>query len=83
MHHFETALTDFNQALLQNPDNPDVLFFKAKSQLYLNQIDDAILNFEQVFNQTPDERQASNALLEIATIRVKEKDFYEAYHLLN
>jgi len=36
MHHFETALTDFNQALLQNPDNPDVLFFKAKSQLYLN-----------------------------------------------
>lgn len=71
MHHFEKSIQDFNEALKMRSDNIEALFFKAKAQVNLNLMDEAILNFEQVYNLCVDERTASNALLEIATIRIK------------
>lgn len=71
MHHFEKSIQDFNEALKMWSDNIEALFFKAKAQVNLNMMDEAILNFEQVYNLCIDERTASNALLEIATIRIK------------
>ena len=44
--------------------------------------DDAVLSFEQVFNLCETERTASQALYEIAKIRVQQRDFYEAAHVL-
>ena len=41
--------------------------------------EDAILHFEQVVKYHSNELYAGNALFEIAKLRLKEKDFYEAY----
>eukprot|EP00350_Pseudokeronopsis_sp_OXSARD2_P006781 CAMPEP_0170566124 /NCGR_PEP_ID=MMETSP0211-20121228/79635_1 /TAXON_ID=311385 /ORGANISM="Pseudokeronopsis sp., Strain OXSARD2" /LENGTH=392 /DNA_ID=CAMNT_0010887207 /DNA_START=2076 /DNA_END=3254 /DNA_ORIENTATION=- len=40
---------------------------------------DAILHFEQVVKYQQNEIYAGNALFEIAKLKLKEKDFYEAY----
>lgn len=44
-----------------------------------SQQNDAILHFEQVVKYQQNEIYAGNALFEIAKLRLKEKDFYEAY----
>ena len=44
-----------------------------------NKQNDAILHFEQVVKYNRNELYAGNSLFEIAKLRLKEKDFYEAY----
>lgn len=49
-----------------------------------NSENEAILHFEQVIKNSlsGDDPLSGNALFEIAKIRIKQKDFYEAFHNL-
>ena len=57
-------------------------FYKAKALKKLNNLNDAILYFEQVIRANDDNHLASSALYEIAKIKIQQKDFYEAYYNL-
>lgn len=57
-------------------------FYKAKALKKINNLNDAILYFEQVVRANDDNHLASSALYEIAKIKIQQKDFYEAYHNL-
>ena len=48
----------------------------------MNNLNDAILYFEQVIRANEDNHLASSALYEIAKIKIQQKDFYEAYYNL-
>ena len=43
---------------------------------------DAILHFEQVAKYPDQEFYFGNALFQIAKLRLRQKDYYEAYHCL-
>ena len=57
-------------------------FYKAKALKKLNNLNDAVLFFEQVIQLNEDNHLASSALYEIAKIKIQQKDFYEAYYNL-
>ena len=48
----------------------------------MNNLNDAIIYFEQVIRANEDNHLASSALYEIAKIKIQQKDFYEAYYNL-
>ena len=62
--------------------NPKPNFYKAKVLERLGNYDDAVLAFEQVIKLSTDEYLQSNSLYEITKIRVRQRDFYEAYYFL-
>jgi hypothetical protein len=45
-------------------------------------ISDSVLNFEQVIKYDSEGSMCSDALFQIAKIRISQKDFYEAYYTL-
>jgi tetratricopeptide (TPR) repeat protein len=57
-------------------------FYKAKVLERLGEYDDAVLSFEQVMKLTEDTQLQGNSLYEITKIRVRQRDFYEAYYFL-
>jgi len=60
-------------------------YYKAKALERLNNLDDAVLSFEQVLKLSDSSGPSgmkSNALYEITKIRVRQRDFYEAYYSL-
>lgn len=57
-------------------------FYKAKALKKMNNLNDAIIYFEQVIRANEDNHLASSALYEIAKIKIQQKDFYEAYYNL-
>jgi tetratricopeptide (TPR) repeat protein len=63
-------------------NNTRAHYYKGKIFKKLNQQSDAVLHFEQVIKHNSDEALTGSSLFEIAKIRIKEKDFYEAYHNL-
>ena len=48
----------------------------------MNNLSDSILYFEQVVRANDDNHLASQALYEIAKIKIQQKDFYEAHYNL-
>jgi len=76
----QEALADFQAILKIEGTNPKANFYIGK--VYAMDVErhsDAILHFEQVAKHATNEAYAGNALFEIAKLRLKEKDFYEAY----
>lgn len=79
LNKLETSLQDFSTLLALNDSNSRAHFFKGKILHKLGSIHDATLHFEQVIKYDNNQSELTgNALFEIAKIRVKEKDFYEA-----
>lgn len=85
----EEALKDFtnltNLAEENNQPSPALskaYFYKAKALKKVNNLSDSILYFEQVVRANDDNHLASQALYEIAKIKIQQKDFYEAYYNL-
>jgi len=69
--------------LKKNPRNVEVIYLKGRTLNELQNSEDALLLFEEVFTLADTDRLASNALLEIGLIRIKQRDYYEAYHSLS
>jgi len=82
MRNYSSALEDFNKLIELDDFNAKAYFYRAKALEKLNSYDDAVLSFEQVSKLSTDEWLQSNALYEIIKIRVKQRDFYEAYYTL-
>jgi tetratricopeptide (TPR) repeat protein len=60
-------------------------YYKAKILEKLGNLDDSVLSYEQVLKlheKDSPQNLKSNALYEITKIRVKQRDFYEAYYAL-
>jgi len=76
----DKSLKDFESLLEHEGEN-------SKAHFYIGKIlsrnpkkqQDAILHFEQVAKISENELYAGNALFEIAKLRLKDKDFYEAF----
>ena len=62
--------------------NPKPHYYKARVLERLGSYDDAVLSFEQVIKLSKDDYLQSNSLYEITKIRVRQRDFYEAYYAL-
>jgi tetratricopeptide (TPR) repeat protein len=75
-------LDDFNKLIEMDDFTPKPHYYKAKALDKLGNYDDAVLSFEQVIKLSDDEYLQSNALYEITKIRVRQRDFYEAYYSL-
>lgn len=89
MKYSEQALDDFTKLteIAEESNQPPAAaskayFYKAKALKKLNNLNDAMLYFEQVIRANDDNHLASSALYEIAKIKIQQKDFYEAYHNL-
>lgn len=82
MRYYREALEDFDKLIEMDDFNAKAYFYKAKALELLSNFDDAVLSFEQVSKLSSDEYLQSNALYEITKIRVKQRDFYEAYYTL-
>lgn len=61
----------------------DFLYYKGKILIRLSQQSEAMLAMEQMLGAGGEDELRIKALYCIAKIRVKQKDFYEAYHTLN
>ena len=57
-------------------------FYKAKALKKLNNMNDAVIYFEQVLRLSQDNYLAGSSLYEIAKIKIQQKDFYEAHYNL-
>lgn len=82
MRDYSQALDDFTKLIELDDFNAKAYFYRAKSLEKLKNYDDAVLSFEQVSKLSADEYLQNNALYEIIKIRVKQRDFYEAYYTL-
>lgn len=76
------ALEDFNNLIEMDFMAPKPYFYKAKALERLGEHDDAVLCFEQVLKLSEDDYLHGNSLYEITKIRVRQRDFYEAYYFL-
>ena len=63
-------------------NDPKLLYYKGKILKMQKMSGDAMLTMEQLVG-VDEEAWSIKALYFIAKIRVKEKNFYEAYHTLN
>jgi tetratricopeptide (TPR) repeat protein len=78
-----TRLTDLaEESNQQSPALSKAYFYKAKALKKMGNLSDSILYFEQVVRANDDNHLASQALYEIAKIKIQQKDFYEAYYNL-
>lgn len=82
LKEYKDALEDFSKLIELDDFNPKAYYYRAKSLEKLGSYDDAVLSFEQVSKLSTDEYMQNNALYEITKIRVKQRDFYEAYYAL-
>lgn len=91
---FRQALEDFDKLIEIDDFDIKPHYYKAKVLERLGNLDDAVLSFEQVIklcegtttiaqvDDTSISGLQSNALKEIIKIRVRQRDFYEAYYAL-
>jgi len=80
---YDLALSDVS-AYLETVDssNVDAILIKGLIQQKKGIFSDAIINYEQVIKNTKDENMALKAIIRIAKIKLKQKDFYGAHHTL-
>ena len=57
-------------------------FYKAKALKKMNNLNDAVIYFEQVLRLNEDNFLSGSSLYEIAKIKIMQKDFYEANYNL-
>jgi tetratricopeptide (TPR) repeat protein len=79
---FDQALEDLNLLIDAEPGNAKAHFYKGKILSKQDTHTEAVLHFEQVIKHNEEPFLSCNALLEIAKLRIKEKDFYEAHYNL-
>ena len=89
MKYSDKALEDFTRLteIAEETNQPQAsisksYFYKGKALKKTGGLNDAILHFEQVMKLSDDNFLQSQALYEIAKIRIQQKDFYEAYYNL-
>ena len=79
---FEQALTDLQAIIYAEPENSSAHFYTGKILAKQDPHSEAILHFEQVVKYSGEAFLSCNALLEVAKLRIKERDFYEAHYSL-
>ena len=87
----EEGLRDFNQLIEKTEEQQEgylnislskAYYYKAKTLKKLNNMNDAVIYFEQVLRLNEDNFLSGSSLYEIAKIKILQKDFYEAYYNL-
>jgi tetratricopeptide (TPR) repeat protein len=87
----EEGLRDFNQLIEKTEEQEEgylnislskAYYYKAKTLKKLNNMNDAVIYFEQVLRLNEDNFLSGSSLYEIAKIKILQKDFYEAYYNL-
>ena len=84
---YQQALTDLQGVIERDTSNVKAHFYIGK--LLTKKVEnaqskqtDAILHFEQVAKYPDEEFYSGNALFQIAKLRLRQKDYYEAFHCL-
>lgn len=67
----------------ENELNCEAYYWKGKALKGKSQIDNAIENFEQAVNLNKSQPATLKSLLELALIRIQERDIYLAYYTLD
>lgn len=80
---YDKALAEI-ESYLENIDNSnaEAMLLKGKIQRKKGQANDAIINFEQVIKYDKEGDFSLGAIIKIAKIKLKQKDFYGAHHTL-
>lgn len=80
---FESALTDISEFVEKYDEtNVEALLLLGKIQWKRENHADAIINYEQVIKYDKEGSLAVTAIVKIAKIKLKQKDFYGAHHAL-
>ena len=84
---YSSALDNFQVVISKNKQNIKAHFYIGKIlakgiENNHSKQTDAILHFEQVAKYSENEFYAGNALFQIAKLRLKQKDYYEAFFCL-
>ncbi|CDW75599.1 tpr domain containing protein [Stylonychia lemnae] len=84
LKNYDQSLQDFNMLLEQDDKNARAHFYKGKILKNKGQENEGVLHFEQAIKNCSlgDDQLSGNSLFEISKIRIKQKDFYEAFHNL-
>jgi tetratricopeptide (TPR) repeat protein len=79
---YDQALEDLNELVENDQENPNVHFYMGKIMSKRDPHTESVIHFEQVIKHSEEPFLSCNALLEIAKLRIKERDFYEAHYNL-
>lgn len=79
---YDKAIEDLDVIVKVDPENAKAHFYKGKILSKEDQHSESILHFEQVIKYNQEPFLSCNALLEIAKLKIKERNFYEAHYNL-
>jgi len=82
LNMYDQALEDLNILAECDPENAHVHFYMGKIMSKKDPHTEAVIHLEQVIKHSNEPYLSWNALLEIAKLRIKESDFYEAHYNL-
>jgi tetratricopeptide (TPR) repeat protein len=80
---FDQALEDLQELIKFDPTNAKAHFYMGKIMSKQDPNGESILHFEQTIRHNNEPFLSCNAILEIAKLRIREKDFYEAHYNLD
>lgn len=81
LQEYTKSLEDIEQALIQNPEDPEVFYYKALTLLSNDQLTEASLCLEQVLKFDINEKKFTGAAIyNLGAIKIKQKDYYGAMY---
>ncbi|CAD8205734.1 unnamed protein product [Paramecium octaurelia] len=82
LEQFDKALDIINKILIQDSSNSQALYLKGSIFMKKGEFNEAILSFEQSITENHSKKAVTKSLIEIAKIKIDQKDFYSAYYTL-
>lgn len=80
LHNLTEAKKDIDKLIASDPGSSENFELRGMLQGRENQINEAILSFEQCIKNNTSKASLANALVEITKFKIKDRDFYSAYH---
>ncbi|CAD8070155.1 unnamed protein product [Paramecium primaurelia] len=82
LQQFDKALDIINKILIKDSNNSQALYLKGQVFMKKGKFNEAILSFEQSITENNSRKAVMKSLIEIAKIKIDQKDFYSAYYTL-
>ncbi|EGR34644.1 hypothetical protein IMG5_005100 [Ichthyophthirius multifiliis] len=79
---YDNAKQDLQIILNQDNKNSEAYYFKGLLYYTQNNLNDAILCFEQAIKHNNSRKAVTKALYQIAKIKIELRDFYQAFHTI-
>ncbi|KAM3146723.1 hypothetical protein pb186bvf_001253 [Paramecium bursaria] len=82
LKEYQKAMDDINILVELSPQDSSALYLRGFVQAKQNQIQDAILSYEQAIKFNNSKKAVTKSLYEIAKLKIEQRDFYGAFYQL-